>query len=76
MTDVQKAGERMKTFIPLSPDQGQLRDRPQRQRMLEVHSLMDRLTNLSRLSLKNLEKMEKFCSKTGSVVLFKDSLFF
>uniref|UniRef100_A0A3P8X1D7 Laminin subunit beta 4 n=1 Tax=Cynoglossus semilaevis TaxID=244447 RepID=A0A3P8X1D7_CYNSE len=74
VTDVQKAGERMKTFIPLSPDQGQLRDRPQRQRMLEVHSLMDRLTNLSRLSLKNLEKMEKFCSKMGSVVLFKDSL--
>ncbi|XP_024911850.1 laminin subunit beta-4 isoform X2 [Cynoglossus semilaevis] len=71
VTDVQKAGERMKTFIPLSPDQGQLRDRPQRQRMLEVHSLMDRLTNLSRLSLKNLEKMEKFCSKMGKL---KDAL--
>uniref|UniRef100_A0A4W6C9Y6 Laminin subunit beta-1 n=1 Tax=Lates calcarifer TaxID=8187 RepID=A0A4W6C9Y6_LATCA len=51
VTDVQRAAQRMRTFIPRHGDNLRPRDSHHRQRMLEMHSKLDRLTNLTGLSL-------------------------
>uniref|UniRef100_A0A4W6C4H5 Laminin subunit beta-1 n=1 Tax=Lates calcarifer TaxID=8187 RepID=A0A4W6C4H5_LATCA len=55
VTDVQRAAQRMRTFIPRHGDNLRPRDSHHRQRMLEMHSKLDRLTNLTGLSLPKLK---------------------
>ncbi|KAI3370558.1 hypothetical protein L3Q82_007070 [Scortum barcoo] len=60
ITDVQRAAQRMRSFLPhhgedLQPEDGQ------HQRMLEMHSKLDSLSNLTGLSPPKVEKVEKLC---------------
>lgn len=59
VTDVQRAAQRMKTFIPATGGDLRPGDSRHRQRMLEMHSKLDRLANLTELSAPKLEKAEK-----------------
>lgn len=63
VTDVQRAAQRMRTFIPRHDDDEQLAGRHHRQRMLEMHSKLDSLSNLTGLSLPKVEKMQKMFVK-------------
>ncbi|XP_008292613.1 laminin subunit beta-4-like [Stegastes partitus] len=59
VTDVQRAAQRMRTFIPRHDDDVHLTGRHHRQRMLEMHSKLDSHSNLTGLSLPKVEKMQK-----------------
>ncbi|GLD70672.1 laminin subunit beta-4-like protein [Lates japonicus] len=67
VTDVQRAAQRMRTFIPRHGDNLRPGDSHHRQRMLEMHSRLDSLTNLTGLSLPKVEKVEKLCMKIGKL---------
>ncbi|XP_023255175.1 laminin subunit beta-4-like [Seriola lalandi dorsalis] len=71
VTDVQRAAQRMKTFIPHHSDDLQPGDSHRRQQMMEMHSKLDNLTNLTGLSLPKVEKVEKLWGKIGKL---KDAL--
>uniref|UniRef100_A0AAQ5YRY5 Uncharacterized protein n=1 Tax=Amphiprion ocellaris TaxID=80972 RepID=A0AAQ5YRY5_AMPOC len=51
VTDVHRAAQRMKTFIPRHNDDKQLASHHHRQQMLEMHSKLDSLSNMTGLSL-------------------------
>ncbi|XP_041795045.1 laminin subunit beta-4 isoform X2 [Chelmon rostratus] len=59
VTDVQKAAQRMRTLIPARGIDLRPGDSRHRQRMLEMHSKLDDLSNLTGLSTPKLEKAEK-----------------
>ncbi|XP_037552180.1 laminin subunit beta-4 [Nematolebias whitei] len=59
VTDVQKAAQRMRTFIPHHGNNQQTRNSRHRQMMLDLHSKLDSIRNLTSLSLPEVEKMEK-----------------
>lgn len=59
VTDVQRAAQMMRTFIPLLGDNLQPGDSGHLQRMLEMHSQLDDLSNLTGLSPPKVEKVEK-----------------
>uniref|UniRef100_A0A8P4K4T5 Laminin subunit beta-1 n=1 Tax=Dicentrarchus labrax TaxID=13489 RepID=A0A8P4K4T5_DICLA len=61
VTDVQRATQRMRTFIPRTNDELQPGDSPHWQWMLEMHSKLDGLSNLTGLSPPKVEKAEKLC---------------
>ncbi|KAM3872975.1 laminin subunit beta-4 [Diretmus argenteus] len=71
VTDVQRAAQRMQTFIPYHGDHVQPGYSRQWQWMLELHSKLDWLNNLTGQSLPNVEKVEKLCLKIGKL---KDSI--
>ncbi|XP_051237149.1 laminin subunit beta-4 isoform X1 [Dicentrarchus labrax] len=62
VTDVQRATQRMRTFIPRTNDELQPGDSPHWQWMLEMHSKLDGLSNLTGLSPPKVEKAEKLCA--------------
>ncbi len=62
VTDVQRAAQRMRTFIPRHNNNLQPRDIRNRQQMLEMHSRLDSLSNLTGLSPPKVEKVEKLCA--------------
>lgn len=59
VTDVQRAAQMMRTLLPLDGDNLQPGDSLPLQRILEMHSKLDGLSNLTGLSLPKLEKVEK-----------------
>ncbi|KAG7232690.1 hypothetical protein INR49_008222 [Caranx melampygus] len=61
--DVQRATQRMRTFIPRHGDDMRPGDSRHQQQMLEVHLKLDNLTNLTGLSPPMLEKVEKTMDK-------------
>ncbi|KAG7233023.1 hypothetical protein INR49_007538 [Caranx melampygus] len=61
--DVQRATQRMRTFIPRHGDDMRPGDSRHQQQMLEVHLKLDNLTNLTGLSPPMLEKVEKLWTK-------------
>ncbi|XP_070687634.1 laminin subunit beta-4 [Pempheris klunzingeri] len=67
VTDVRRAGQRMKTFIPRQGDDLHPGVSRQRQQMLEMHSKLDGLANLTGLSSPKVEKMEKLCLMIGKL---------
>ncbi|XP_039988567.1 laminin subunit beta-4 [Xiphias gladius] len=67
VTDVQRAAQRMRTFIPRHSDDLQPENSRHQQQMLEMHSKLDSLTNLTGLSLLKMEKVEKLCVKIGKL---------
>ncbi|XP_071318517.1 laminin subunit beta-4 isoform X2 [Trachinotus anak] len=67
VTDVQQAAQRMRTFIPRHGDDLQPGDRHHWQQMLEMHSKLENLTNLTGLSLPKVERVEKLWVKTGKL---------
>lgn len=67
VTDVQRAAQRMRTFIPRQGDNQPGHNR-HRQRMLEMHSKLEGLTNLTALSPPKVDKMAKLYQKIGYVV--------
>lgn len=71
VTDVQRAAQRMRTFIPHHGDDLRPGGGRHRQRMLEMHSKMEGLTNLTGLSLLKVEKVEKLCLKIGYVIILQ-----
>uniref|UniRef100_UPI003AAF4A91 laminin subunit beta-4 n=1 Tax=Centroberyx gerrardi TaxID=166262 RepID=UPI003AAF4A91 len=71
VTDVKRATQRMQTFIPRHGDQVQPGYSHRWQRMLEMHSKLDWLVNLTGRSLPKVEKVEKLCLKIGKL---KDSI--
>ncbi|CAK6979151.1 laminin subunit beta-4 [Scomber scombrus] len=70
VTDVQRAAQRMRTFIPRQGDDQPGHNR-HRQRMLEMHSKLEGLANLTALSPPKVEKMAKLYQKIGKL---KDSI--
>lgn len=62
VTDVQRAAQRMRTFIPRHSDDLHPRDSGRRQHMLNMHSKLDSLSNLTGLSPPKVEKVEKLCA--------------
>ncbi|XP_056138337.1 laminin subunit beta-4 [Lampris incognitus] len=71
VTDVQHAAQRMRTFIPRHGDQLQPGYSYRWQRMLEMHSKLDWLVNLTGQSVPKVEKVEKLFQKLGKL---KDSI--
>ncbi|XP_069572970.1 laminin subunit beta-4 isoform X2 [Brachyistius frenatus] len=63
VTDVQRAAQRMRTLIPRHGDDWLPADSRWHQRMLEMHSTLDGLANLTGLSPPTLEKVEKLFVK-------------
>ncbi|XP_040894125.1 laminin subunit beta-4 [Toxotes jaculatrix] len=63
VTDVQRAAQRMRTFVPRRTDDPRSGNGRHRQQMLEMHSKLDSLTNLTGLSQQKVEKVEKLCVK-------------
>lgn len=68
VTDVQRAAQRMKTFIPRQGDDLRPGGSRHRQRMLDMHSKLDGLANLTGVSLPKVEKMEKLYAMIGYVL--------
>ncbi len=64
VTDVQRAAQRMRTFIPRHGDNSQPTSGHQ-QWMLEMHSKLDGLFNLTLISSPKVEKVEKLCAMIG-----------
>uniref|UniRef100_UPI0037E8F603 laminin subunit beta-4 n=1 Tax=Semicossyphus pulcher TaxID=241346 RepID=UPI0037E8F603 len=62
VTDVQRAAQRMRTFIPRLDNKLQPGDSRQLLQMLEMHSKLDSLSNLTGHSPRKVEKMEKLCT--------------
>ncbi|XP_065813008.1 laminin subunit beta-4 [Labrus bergylta] len=62
VTDVQLAAQEMRTFIPTFNNELRPGDVFQRQQMLEMHSKLDSLSNMTGLSPLKVEKMEKMCT--------------
>ncbi|KAM7397366.1 hypothetical protein PAMP_020344 [Pampus punctatissimus] len=71
VTDVQRAAQRMRTFIPLHGDDLQPGHGHHQQRILEMHSKLEGLTNLTGLSPLKVEKVEKLYLKIRKL---KDSI--
>uniref|UniRef100_A0A671XM86 Laminin, beta 2-like n=1 Tax=Sparus aurata TaxID=8175 RepID=A0A671XM86_SPAAU len=67
VTDVQRAALMMRTFIPHHSDNLWPGNSRRRQGMLEMHSKLDSLSNLTGLSLPKVEKVERLCAMIGSV---------
>lgn len=67
VTDVQRATQRMRTFIPHHGDDVRLGHSRRWQQMLEMHSKLDWLVNLTGRSLPKVENMEILCEKIGYV---------
>ncbi|XP_067447150.1 laminin subunit beta-4 [Thunnus thynnus] len=63
VTDVQRAAQRMRTFIPRHGDDLQPGYSHHQQQMLEMHSKLEGLTNLTGLSPQKVEKVEKLYLK-------------
>ncbi|KAM6937856.1 laminin subunit beta-4 [Xenentodon cancila] len=59
ITDVQRAAQRMKTFIPHYGNGREPTGGPHQQQMVEMYSTLDGLARLTSLSLPKVEKMEK-----------------
>ncbi|XP_075996664.1 laminin subunit beta-4 [Genypterus blacodes] len=71
VTDVQRASQRMRTFIPRHGDDVQPGYSRRWQQMLEMHSKLDWLVNLTGRSLPRVEEMEMLCERLGKL---KDSI--
>ncbi|XP_041652348.1 laminin subunit beta-4 [Cheilinus undulatus] len=67
VTDVQRAAQTMRTFIPHSDSALRPGDSHRRQQMQQMHSRMDDLSNLTGLSPLKVEKMEKLCMMIGKL---------
>ncbi|KAM9352424.1 laminin subunit beta-4 [Symphorus nematophorus] len=67
VTDVQRAAQRMRTFIPHHGDDLWPGDSRHRQRMLDMHLKLDGLSNLTALSPPKVEKVEKLCLMIGKL---------
>uniref|UniRef100_A0A671XN73 Laminin, beta 2-like n=1 Tax=Sparus aurata TaxID=8175 RepID=A0A671XN73_SPAAU len=65
VTDVQRAALMMRTFIPHHSDNLWPGNSRRRQGMLEMHSKLDSLSNLTGLSLPKVEKVERLCAMIG-----------
>ncbi|XP_047201049.1 laminin subunit beta-4 isoform X2 [Girardinichthys multiradiatus] len=63
VTDVQRAAQRMRTFISLHGDTQHPTNSRSWQRMLEMHSRLDSLGNMTGLSLPKLDMVEKLYMK-------------
>ncbi|XP_028287743.1 laminin subunit beta-4 isoform X2 [Parambassis ranga] len=61
VTDVERAAQKMKTFIPCHGDDLQPTDSIHQQQMLEMHSKLDSLRNLTTLSPPKIEKLNNIC---------------
>lgn len=59
VTDVQRAAQMMRTLLPLHGDNLQPGDSRHLQRILEMHSKLDSLSNLTGLAPPKLEKVER-----------------
>ncbi|KAF7666905.1 hypothetical protein LDENG_00088500 [Lucifuga dentata] len=62
-----RAAQRMRTFIPRRGDNVQPGYGRRRQQMLEMHTQLDLLVNLTGRSLPRVEKLEKLCLKIGKL---------
>lgn len=62
VTDVQRAALMMRNFIPHHSDNLRPENSRRRQGMLEIHSKLDTLSNLTGLSLSKVEKVERLCA--------------
>uniref|UniRef100_A0A672YMI7 Laminin subunit beta-1 n=1 Tax=Sphaeramia orbicularis TaxID=375764 RepID=A0A672YMI7_9TELE len=71
VADVQRAAQRMRTFIPRPVDGVDPRVSNQQQMMRKIHSQLDDLRNLTGKSPAKVDKMEKLCMKIGKL---KDSI--
>ncbi|XP_044050213.1 laminin subunit beta-4 [Siniperca chuatsi] len=67
VTDVQQAAQRMRTFIPRHRNDLRPTESRHRQRMLEMRSKLDGLSNLTGLSPPKVEKVEKLYAMTGKL---------
>ncbi|XP_030280431.1 laminin subunit beta-4 [Sparus aurata] len=67
VTDVQRAALMMRTFIPHHSDNLWPGNSRRRQGMLEMHSKLDSLSNLTGLSLPKVEKVERLCAMIGKL---------
>lgn len=67
VTDVQRAAQGMRTFIPRHGDDLWPGDSRHRQRMLKMHSELDGLVNLMGLSPPKVEKVERLCAMIGKL---------
>uniref|UniRef100_A0A672YKN1 Laminin subunit beta-1 n=1 Tax=Sphaeramia orbicularis TaxID=375764 RepID=A0A672YKN1_9TELE len=65
VADVQRAAQRMRTFIPRPVDGVDPRVSNQQQMMRKIHSQLDDLRNLTGKSPAKVDKMEKLCMKIG-----------
>ncbi|XP_014860210.1 PREDICTED: laminin subunit beta-4-like [Poecilia mexicana] len=63
ITDVQRAAQRMRTFIPLHGNTQHPTHSQYWQRMLEMHSRLDSVGNMTGFSLPKMEKVEKLYMK-------------
>ncbi|XP_034542548.1 laminin subunit beta-4 [Notolabrus celidotus] len=67
VSDVQRAAQRMRTFVPRLDTELLPRDGQAQSRMLQIHNRMNGLSNLTGLSPPEVEKMEKLCSMIGKL---------
>ncbi|KAM9854866.1 laminin subunit beta-4 [Aulostomus maculatus] len=67
VTDVQRAAQRMRTFIPHHSDDLQPGNNHSWQQMLDMHTKLEGLTNLTLLSPLKLETVEKLYLKMGKL---------
>ncbi|XP_047189486.1 laminin subunit beta-4 isoform X2 [Scophthalmus maximus] len=67
VTDVQRAAQTMRTFIPRHGDDLRPGVDRYRQRLSQMHSELDGLTNLTGRSLSKLDKGEKLCVRIGKL---------
>ncbi|CAJ1055766.1 laminin subunit beta-4 [Xyrichtys novacula] len=67
VTDVQRAAEQMRTFIPRRGDQFQPGVSRQGQQMFDMHTRLNGLSNLTAMSPPKVEKMEKLCAMIGKL---------
>ncbi|XP_035013706.2 laminin subunit beta-4 isoform X1 [Hippoglossus stenolepis] len=67
VTDVHRAAQKMRTFIPRHGKDLRPGESHPRHQMLQMHSKLDSLTNLTGLSLQKLEKVENLCVRIGKL---------
>lgn len=71
--DVQRAAQIMRTFVPVPGPDVQPGGNSHLQRMLEMHSQLDELANLTGLSPPKVAKLEKMLAKMRFVLLLSHS---
>lgn len=71
--DVERAAQIMRTFIPVPGPDVQPGGNPHLQRMLEMHSQLDELANLTGLSPPKVAKLEKMLAKMRFVLQLSHS---
>ncbi|XP_074521304.1 laminin subunit beta-4 [Halichoeres trimaculatus] len=66
VTDVQRAAQRMRTYVPRLDHRQQPKDSRQ-QRVLDLHSRMNSLSNLTAIAPPTVEEMEELCASIGKL---------